>query len=137
LGKETFPNIEKAALPTEGLAKMIGQNLIMQFDQLGYAIGQFASGAEGAFKSLGETIMQNLGNILIMMAAGMGPAGLPLLLAGIGLQLGGGILRGLGNNTSGVRNGSGSSGGQVNFRIQGKDLHGTLQRYNDYNLMNT
>ena len=137
MGKEVFPDLEKVALPTEGLAKMIGQTLVSQFDQLGYAIGQFASGAEGAFKSLGDTIMQNLGNILIMMAAGMGPAGLPLLLAGIGLQLGGGILRGLGNNTSGVRNGSGSSGGQVNFRIQGKDLHGTLQRYNDYNLMNT
>lgn len=120
-----FDELTKSA---EGLGKMIGQNLVMQFSQLGQAIGQFASGAEGAFNSLGDSIMQNLGNILIMMAASMGPAGLPLLLAGIGLQLGGGLLRGLGSNTSTITNTSTSGSDTVIFKIAGNDLMGAIER---------
>ena len=51
------------------LGNQIGMSLVSQFDSLGVAIGQFASGAEDSFKSLGDAIMQNLGNILIMMSA--------------------------------------------------------------------
>jgi len=117
------------------IGQTVGMMLVNQFDSLGEAIGSFASGAEGAFNSLGDAIMQNLGNILIMMGAQMGPAGLPFILAGAGLQLGGGLLRGLGKKAPAM---AGSSpGGSVDFRIQGKDLVGTLDRQNYSNHMNT
>jgi len=122
--------VQKVQNPMEGLGKMIGQNLVMQFDQLGVAIGQFASGAEGAFNSLGQAIMQNLGNILIMMASSMGPAGLPLLLAGIGLQLGGGILKGLGDRSPSTNTLPGQGSNTVNFQISGSNLVGVLDRHN-------
>ena len=63
-------------------------------------------------------------------------AGLPLVLAGIGSQIGGGVLGGLGSK--GVSSSTGGTGSNsVNFKIQGKDLVGTLNRYNNYNSLNT
>lgn len=133
-GNTAFEKLETIKTPVQELGSLVGMSLVSQFDQLGYAIGQFASGAEGAFRSLGDAIMQNLGNILIMMGAQTG--NIPLLLAGIGLQLGGGILRGLGNK--GVNASSATSGrGEVMFRLQGKDLVGAIDRYNYNNGMNT
>ena len=110
------------------LGNQIGMSLVSQFDSLGVAIGQFASGAEDSFKSLGDAIMQNLGNILIMMGAQTG--NIPLLLAGAGLQLGGGFLRGFGSNATSQKS-SVYSGGNVNFQISGQNLVGVMERQNN------
>jgi hypothetical protein len=79
--------------------------------------------------------MQNLGNILIMMGAQTG--NLPLVLLGAGLQLGGGLLRGLGSKSATAQTGNSYAGSAVEFKIQGKDLVGTMQRQNYSNYMNT
>jgi hypothetical protein len=134
-GEESFGKVDKLQAPVNELGKMIGMSLVSQFDQLGVAIGQFASGAEGAFNSLGDAIMQNLGNILIMMGAQTG--NLPLVLLGAGLQLGGGLLRGLGNKKANTQTANSYAGSAVEFKIQGKDLVGTMQRQNYSNYMNT
>ncbi|MBG7617699.1 MAG: hypothetical protein IZT57_04950, partial [Chloroflexi bacterium] len=113
--------------------------LVNSFDQLGVSIGKALSGAEDALKSLGLAILQNLGNILIMAGFAMGPAGLPLIIAGAAMQIGGGIFKGLGGGVSpstAVGN-SYSDGGNVNFRISGPDLVGTLQRNAYSQNMNT
>lgn len=117
------------------LGDQVGMMLVNQFDALGVAIGQFAAGAEDSFRSLGDAIMQNIGNILIMLGSQTG--NIPMMVAGAGIQLGGGILRGLGNQSTRGASTSGNAGGTVNFRIQGKDLVGSLKRYNDYNFMST
>ena len=109
------------------LGDQIGMSLVNQFDKLGEAIGKFASGAEDSFRGLGDAIMQNLGNILIMMGAQTGNLG--LVLAGAAIQLGGGILRGLGSDAGGGRGFSSFEGGQVNFRISGENLTGVLERH--------
>ena len=110
------------------LGNQIGMSLVSQFDSLGVAIGQFASGAEDSFKGLGDAIMQNLGNILIMMGAQTG--NIPLLIAGAGLQLGGGFLRGFGSNATSQKS-SVYSGGNVNFQISGQNLVGVMERQNN------
>ena len=136
-GAESFAKLEKFNVEVQDIGSMIGMNLVNQFDSLGESIGKFASGAEDAFKGLGDAIMQNLGNILIMMGAQMGPAGLPFVLAGAALQLGGGFLRGLGKDAPKMAGNTYAGGGSVNFRISGKDLVGVIDKQNYSNYMNT
>jgi len=82
--------------------------------------------------------MQNLGNILIMAGVSMGfPAGIPLIAAGAAIQLGGGILRGLGDKTPKMAGNTYAGGNNVNFRISGKDLVGVIDKQNYSNYMNT
>jgi len=134
-GAETFEKVEKVKTGFEGFGEMIGMSLVSQFDSLGEAIGKFASGAEDSFKGLGDAIMQNLGNILIMMGAQSG--NLPLVLAGAAIQLGGGFLRGLGKNAPKMAGNTYAGGNNVNFRISGKDLVGVIDKQNYSNYMNT
>jgi hypothetical protein len=132
---EFFPNIEKANASVQTLGKSVGVMLVSQFDSLGVAIGESLSGAEGALNSLGQAIMQNLGNLLIMFGFQMGPAGLPLILAGAGMQLGGGIWKGLGSNNDSKA--TPNAMGAVNFKIKGNDLVGVMDRQSYSNNMNT
>jgi len=137
LSDETIAKVEKVESPVNDLGKMVGMSLVSQFDRLGESIGKFATGAEDSFRGLGDAIMQNLGNILIMMGAQHG--NIPMVLAGAAIQLGGGVLRGLGSKGVGAAAGKEYYGGgnSVNFRISGKDLVGTLERQNYSNYMNT
>ena len=116
------------------LGDQIGMSLVNQFDILGVAIGKFASGAEDSFRGLGDAIMQNLGNILIMMGAQTGNLG--LVLAGAAIQLGGGILRGLGSNSNN-QSINRAPGGEMRFRVEGNDLVTVLNRNNYSNNLNT
>jgi len=131
-GSETFDKVSKVQTEVGKVGASVGMMLVSQFDSLGEAIGRTMAGAEGALKSLGLAIMQNLGNILIMAGFAMGPAGLPLILAGIGLQLGGGIIKGLGDKVD-SRNSSSAYGsqGNVQFQISGQNLVGVLNRQNN------
>jgi len=56
-----------------------------------------------------------------------------LVVAGAVMQLGSGIINGFKNNASVPGGSSGSSVGDVKFRIQGKDLVGVMGRQNYYN----
>ena len=127
-----FPTINKMQTETQKLGEMVGVMMVSQFDALGDAIGRSLMGAEGALQSLGETILANLGNILIMVGLQMGPAGLPLIIAGAGLQLGSGLIKGLGATTPEAVRGNPNAGGSVNFKISGRDLTGVLQRDSTY-----
>ena len=144
LDEEAIPTLQKASMEmlgfgktTEKVGQQIGVMLVSQFDSLGNAIGQALSGAEDALGNLGKAILNNLGNILIMAGLNMGPAGLPLIVAGAAMQLGSGILGGLGNkvDSSSIPRGSTSAG--VTFRIEGKDLVGAIDRNGYYNNLNT
>jgi len=130
-----FPEAAEEAM---GVGAQVAYMLTSQFDAMGEAIGKAISGVEGAFKDLAMAIMQNLGNILIMAGVSMGfPAGIPLIAAGAAIQLGGGILKGLGDRGAPASVGSTYSGGSVNFRISGKDLVGVMDKQNYSNYMNT
>ena len=124
-GAETFEKVEKVKTGFDGFGEMIGMSLVSQFDSLGVAIGKFASGAEDSFKGLGDAIMQNLGNILIMMGAQSGNIG--LVLAGAAIQLGGGILRGLGQNSSNMKSLT-PANSTHQFTIRGNDLVTVMDR---------
>lgn len=131
-GEEVWEKAAEGMKRTEEQAKklgeMIGQSLVSQFDTLGEAIGKFASGAEDSFKGLFDMLMQNMGNILIMVGLSTSPVGWGLVAAGAAIQLGGGILRGLGSGSSstGVLPGQGSN--TVNFQISGQNLVGVMER---------
>lgn len=129
---------DEAAEEAQSLGATVGYMLVNQFDALGEAIGKAMSGAKDAIKELGIAILQNLGNILIMAGISAGfPAGLPLVIAGAAIQLGGGIFKGLGSGSPDLSRGGAMVGGDVNFRISGKDLVGTLDRQSYANGMNT
>ncbi len=137
-GPEAWEKIAEQILLAEAQAKQfgdqIGMSLINQFDKLGVAIGKFATGAEDSFRGLGDAIMQNLGNILIMMGAQTGNLG--LVLAGAAIQLGGGILRALGSNSNN-QSINRAPGGEMRFRLEGNDLVTVLNRNNYSNNLNT
>jgi hypothetical protein len=135
-GGESFSKVEKMTLQTEKLGKSVGIMLVNSFDQLGVAIGGALNGADDALKQLGETILQNMGNILMMAGFSMGPAGIPLLIAGAVMQLGSGIIKGLGQSTPDVVNPGGGSAG-VDFRIKGGDLVGVMNRQSYSQNLNT
>ena len=128
-----FPTMDKMQMETQKLGQMVGVMMVQQFDSLGEAIGRSLNGAEDALNDLGQAILANLGNILIMAGLQMGPAGLPLIIAGAGLQLGSGLIRGLGSSTSdSVQAGRSGGGGSVNFNISGRNLTGVLERNSTY-----
>ena len=112
------------------LGSTVGVMLVNQFDSLGQAIGRAMSGAESGLDGLGQTILSNLGNILIMAGLQTLPAGLPLVLAGAAMQLGSGIWSGSGNIASDST--AGPTGGQANvyFHLSGENLVGSMERYN-------
>lgn len=123
----SFDDINTSA---ETLGTSVGVMLVSQFDQLGNAIGRAMAGAESGIENLGQAILSNLGNILIMAGLQTLPAGLPLVLAGAALQLGSGIWSGMGSVPSNTS--SGVAGGQANvyFQISGQNLVGVLDRNN-------
>ena len=106
----------------------VGLMIVNQFDSLGEAIGQSIAGIEGSLQNLGQTILQNLGNILIM--AGMASGNIPLIIAGASIQLGQGIWKGLSGRTGTIPNSidSGYMNSAVTFRISGESLVGVLGR---------
>lgn len=129
-----FPTLEGMQQETMKLGEMVGVMLVNQFDELGSAIGRTLMGAEGALQDLGESILANLGNILMMV--GLQSGNIPLIIAGAGIQLGSGLLRGMGSSTpDAIRTNTG--GANVNFRISGSDLVGTLDRQAYQNDINT
>ena len=130
----TVEKMAKLKATTKEFGNLVSQTLVSQFDRLGEAIGKFASGAEDSFRGLGDAIMQNLGNILIMMGAQTGNLG--LVLAGAAIQLGGGILRGLGSNSNN-QSINRAPGGEMRFRLEGNDLVTVLNRNNYSNNLNT
>lgn len=121
---EFFPNMRKAGLEARNLGTTI-VFLGSQFTSLGTAIADSLSGAEKGFSNLGTAIMDNLGSILIMIGSQMGPKGLPLVIIGAGMQLGSGIIKGLGNKAEPVASPSYSH--NVQFKIQGQDLVGVMR----------
>ena len=129
LGDEPVDKLIKQMKDADAASKMlsntVGVMLVSSFDDLGVAIGQSLAGADDALKGLAKTIGQNLGNILIMAGVRAG-FNVPLILAGIGIQLVGGIIRGLGSNVPDMQHTQG--GGTVDFRISGNNLVGVLER---------
>lgn len=115
------------------LAALELQNTIMQvassFASLGTEIGRAMAGAEGAMESLGAAILQNVGNLMMMMGATSG--NLPLFLAGAAIQLGSGIINGLGSGQSNTAVNS-SFGPNVRFNISGRNLVGSAERFTNY-----
>jgi hypothetical protein len=138
-GREPWEDIadkmERSKAAMKEFGRLLSQTLVSQVDTLGESLAKFASGAEDSFKGLGDAIMQNLGNILIMMGAQSG--NLPIVLAGAAIQLGGGFLRGLGKDAPKMAGNTYAGGGNVNFRISGKDLVGVIDKQNYSNNMNT
>lgn len=128
---ETFDKVSKMDTSLNKLGTTVGLMLVSQFDSLGEAITRTLKGAEGALQDLGEAILANLGNILIM--AGFQTGNVPMIIAGAALQLGSGIIRGLGGSTPDAAVGrSGTGGANVNFTISGRNLQGVLNRNSSY-----
>jgi len=112
--------------------------LVNSISSLGQAVGEAIRGVEGAFVDLGKIILENLGNILIMVGMAATPIGWGLVAAGAAIQLGGGLLKGLGGGSNGGNfNLDRVSGGEYKMRVEGKDLVTVLGRQNTANNMNT
>lgn len=111
-------NVEEA-LSTVGF--MVGTMLANQFTELGHAIGESMRGAEDSFTRLGKIILENIGNILILV--GLKTKQWYLVAAGAAIQLGIGLSEGLS-----VPESAGALVGispTVTFEISGQDLQAT------------
>lgn len=124
-------NAEKTEEIMSDMKDTIKKDLIDSFHALGTAIGETFAGIEGALKQLAITIAANIGYIL--MIAGLkvlelNPGlGAGLIVAGGLLQIGSGLIKGLGNKSAGETFYS-SSDSTVIFKIAGSDLQGVLDR---------
>jgi len=90
-------------------------------------------GIEGAFAGIGQMILDNLGNLLIMAGLAATPIGWPMVIAGLGLQLASGIVGGLGTKVSpeaAIK--STPALHNIKFNIDGRDLVGVIDRNNEY-----
>jgi len=81
--------MREATNVSKELGNTVGVALVSSFDDLGTAIGKALGGASDAISELGKEISKNMGNILIMAGINMGMW--PLVVAGIAMQIGGGI----------------------------------------------
>jgi hypothetical protein len=142
-GKEAWEDIaekmEQAEKITDKLKKAVGVELVSSFFTLGNAVGEALTGVTDSLKKLAITIAQNLGYILMMagleMLAVNPAAGAGLIVAGGVLQLGSGLIRGLGSSVGNT--GGGPFGGDHTFRIEGKDLVTVLERQTYSDNLNT
>jgi hypothetical protein len=122
------------------LNESIKKELLTSLPQVGEELGRLFAGLEADFNRLGSAILENLGYLMIVAGfklLELNPAVAAGLIAGGAIiQFGSGLWRGA---SAGVPGGAGSSRGRqdVTFRIQGKDLVGTLERYNISNSHNT
>ena len=127
-----FDDIDPVDEEMKNLGKTVGVMLVSQFDSLGEAIGRNMAGAEEDLNKLGQSIMNNLGNILIM--AGFQSGNVGMVIAGAAIQLGSGISKGLGADPITNRTGGNFGGGaSVMFNISGKNLVGVMDRNSNYN----
>ena len=129
LGDESFTKVDKMNTGVDKLGASVGVMLVGSFDSLGEAIGRSLAGAESGIQDLGKAILQNLGSILIM--AGFQSGNIPMIVAGAALQLGSGIMRGLGSGTEAGYSSYTGGANNVNFTISGNNLVGVLERHNN------
>jgi len=128
-------SLKETGVDAEDIGTQIGMTMVNSLDSLGEAFARLKMGAEGALNDLGELLLKNLGNILMMVGMSTSPIGWGLVAAGAALQFGSGILSGLGSSAP---SGQGAnSSGTVDFRISGNDLVGALQRNNVRNSLVT
>jgi len=122
--------MEDVTVEAEKMGRSVGMTLVNSFESLGESIGKVLGGATDALRDLGRMILQNLGNILIM--AGFQSMNIGMIVAGAAIQLGGGIIRGLGSQSSVPTTSLGyASQANVQFQISGQNLVGTLNRQNN------
>ena len=128
-------SLKETGVDAEDIGTQIGMTMVNSLDSLGEAFARLKMGAEGALNDLGELLLKNLGNILMMVGMANPATGMALVAAGAALQFGSGILSGLGSSAP---SGQGAnSSGTVDFRISGNDLVGALQRNNVRNSLVT
>jgi hypothetical protein len=101
-----------------------------------FGFGMAISGAESfadVLRDLGVQILASLGDILISAGVTMGPAGLPLILAGLVMKFGAGLLRGSGNIAPSQEMGY-NPASQLNYsRGSGSVLYGNdIRNSNNY-----
>ena len=139
-GREAWEDINDQMNETDRIMQKmkdsIKKDLINSVFALGDAIGQTFAGIEGALKRLATEIAANIGYILMMAGVEMlavNPAlGAGLIVAGGVLQLGSGIIRGLGSSgqTPGGTD-TGNIASSVYFYISGDNLRGVLDRHDN------
>ena len=121
-----FERLEKAFEDLkDSLEKSIGQLMLSYISDFGEAIGSMVAGVKYDFERLGQTIMENIGNIMLLTGIQMMQLGTPeFIAAGAGLALGGGLLQ-LG---SGIWRGASKDGSEneILLRARGNDLVGTI-----------
>ncbi len=128
-GEDVVGSFDDITESAEKLGTTVGVMLVNQFQSLGYAIGQSLSGVEGSFASLGKSILDNLGSILIMAGLSSTPIGWGLVIAGAAMQLGSGIFGGLGSSVN--ESSASNYSHNVTFSISGNNLVGVLDNTND------
>ncbi len=141
--------MREATNVSKELGNTVGVTLVSSFDDLGTAIGKALGGASDAISDLGKEISKNFGNILIM--AGLNTGIWPLVVAGIVMQIGGGINAELekghmghwtGPNGEIVYDPANLPGNQpvqhtVNFEISGNVIRGALDINDNLNNIGT
>jgi len=132
IAKSYNGELEDTNKKAKELQATISYALVSSFKDLGNAISMSLQGAENAFEKLGETIAQNIGNILIMIGVKEGL----WWLAAIGavIQIGAGIIGSTKNSVnSSYLDDKGGYSRNIQFSVSGRDLKAVLDRNSDYN----
>jgi len=122
--------LQKVGESVASLAADIGGNLAQS---LGMAIGAGESMGD-VFADMGAMVASALGDILIMTGSMMGPAGIPLVLAGLGMKFAGGLIQGFSERSDNQSYDSGAGTGYYNKGssfIYGNDIKASNEYYVD------